>query len=265
MIRPSRKKIGIGITVNYSAVEQNGQIVNQGQDTQSSPTSFVLTSAWMYRPVSPFASDNLLTDAFDNDAINVGDVRINPALSQENQHLINSTNLLEASAYLSYKITKDLIFKSTSGIRQNNNTIKAFYNSLTTQGSPSNPNNKNGINGSIVNSLRRNISNSNTLNYNKTFHEKHNIAALGLFETSSNNTSTDGYGGRLLPNENLGLNGIDEGVAYKPISSTSLSTLLSYAFRLDYNYNSKYIVTGTYRADASSKFPQNWVISHLLQ
>jgi TonB-linked SusC/RagA family outer membrane protein len=34
--------------------------------------------------------------------------------------------------------------------------------------------------------------------------------------------------------------------------------MASYAGRLDYNYKSKYIVTGTFRADGSSKFREHW-------
>ena len=251
-------KVSAGITANYSVVKQNGQIINQGQVAQNNPTSFVLASAWMYRPISPFKTDNLLTDLFDADANTTSDIRINPLISQENQYLVNSTNLIEASAYISYKIAKNLTFKSTAGIRHNKYTTEAFYNSKTTQGSPYNLLNLNGINGSIRNALTSNISNSNTLNYSKSINRDHLITALALFETSSNETSIDGYSGRLLPNENLGINGIDEGVAYNALLSRSRSTLVSYAFRCNYNYKSKYLVTGTFRADASSKFPQNW-------
>jgi TonB-linked SusC/RagA family outer membrane protein len=96
------------------------------------------------------------------------------------------------------------------------------------------------------------------LNYKKTFKQNHTITGLGLFAINSINTDRKAYGGRLLPNENLGMDGLDEGLAYNQISNSSRNTMASYAGRLDYNYKSKYIVTGTFRADGSSKFINHW-------
>src|SRR5690606_8982363 len=72
------------------------------------------------------------------------------------------------------------------------------------------------------------------------------------------NSKSNGYAGRLLPNENLGINGIDQGVSYNPGTSSTENTMVSYAGRLDYSYASKYLLTLTYRADASSKFQDPW-------
>lgn len=251
-------KFSAGITTNYSVVSQNGQIVNQGMAGAAQPTSYLLASAWMYRPVSPYSRENLLTDAFDPEAVTTSDQRINPWLSQQNQHQINATNLLETSGYIKYNITKELVFKTTAGLRHNRYNVEAFYNSLTSQGSPYNLNNINGINGALTNYITSVISNSNTLTFNKVFHKDHTLSALAIFETSQTKTANDGYAGRLLPNENLGINGLDEGTVFNPVMSRSMSTLVSYAGRVDYNYKSKYLVTGSYRADASSKFPQAW-------
>ena len=144
------------------------------------------------------------------------------------------------------------------GIRQNRIELDRFYNSKTSQGSRSNPGNPNGINGSVTNINQRYFSNSNTLNYKKTFNKDHTITGLGLFEMNSFKTSANGYGGRLLPNESLGMNGLEEGLAYNPASSSSRNTLVSYATRWDYNYKSKYIITASFRADGSSKFLDHW-------
>jgi hypothetical protein len=116
----------------------------------------------------------------------------------------------------------------------------------------------NGVNGSISNLFTNSFSNETTLNYKKTFKKDHTITGLGLFAINSNNTNTKGYAGRLLPNENLGMDGLEEGLAFNPVSSSSVNTMASYAGRLDYNYKSKYIVTGTFRADGSSKFREHW-------
>jgi len=250
-------KIKAGVTANYSGIKQNGQIINQGAVTQGNPTAFALARAWLYRPITPNPNDNLLEDAVDDEALNASDFRVNPLIDLENQYSYNITNLIEGNGYVSYDINKDLILKSTAGIRHNKLTLERFYNSKTAQGGPS-PNNVNGVNGSINNIFSNSFSNQTTLNYKKKFKKDHTITGLGLFAINSINSSSKGYGGRLLPNENLGMDGLDEGLAYNQSSSSSRNTMASYAGRLDYNYKSKYIVTGTFRADGSSKFINHW-------
>jgi TonB-linked SusC/RagA family outer membrane protein len=250
-------KIKAGVTVNYSGIKQYGQVINQGAVTQGNPTAFALARAWLYRPISPNPNDDLLADAVDDDALNASDFRVNPFIDLQNQHSFNITNLVETNGYLSYEINKNLNIQSNAGIRHNKLTLERFYNSKTAQGGPS-PNNVNGVNGSISNLFTNSFSNETTLNYKKTFKKDHTITGLGLFAINSNNTNTKGYAGRLLPNENLGMDGLEEGLAFNPVSSSSVNTMASYAGRLDYNYKSKYIVTGTFRADGSSKFREHW-------
>ncbi len=250
-------KIKAGVTVNYSGIKQYGQVINQGAVTQGNPTAFALARAWLYRPISPNPNDDLLADAVDDDALNASDFRVNPFIDLQNQHSFNITNLVETNGYLSYEINKNLNIQSNAGIRHNKLTLERFYNSKTAQGGPS-PNNVNGVNGSISNLFSNSFSNETTLNYKKTFKKDHTITGLGLFAINSNNTNTKGYAGRLLPNENLGMDGLEEGLAFNPVSSSSVNTMASYAGRLDYNYKSKYIVTGTFRADGSSKFREHW-------
>lgn len=251
------KKIKAGVTANYSGVKQSGQIINQGALTSDNPTAFALSRAWLYRPISPNPNDDLLADAVDDDAVNASDFRVNPFIDLQNQHSYNITSLVEGNGYLSYAINNDLSIKSTAGIRQNKLTLERFYNSRTAQGGPS-PNNVNGVNGSINNIFSNSFSNETTLNYKKTFKQDHTITGLGLFAINNSNTQGKGYGGRLLPNENLGMDGLDEGLAYNQSAYSSRNTMASYAGRLDYNYKSKYIITGTFRADGSSKFRNHW-------
>jgi len=252
-------KFSAGITVNSSVYSRNGQVVNEGQAGSGQPTSYLLISAWMYRPVTFTPSQDLIEDPGDTEAGTTSDIRVNPFLSQQNQHVINTTNLLETSGYIKYNISKDLSFKTQGGYRNNKVIAEAFYNSKTTQGSPYNLNNVNGINGNIRNTSVNIISNSNTLLFKKTIREDHTITALALFETISSKTHSNGYAGRLLPNENLGISGLEEGTASDAVMIWySPNTMVSYAGRVDYNYKSRYLFTGSYRADGSSKFSDHW-------
>lgn len=251
------KKIKAGITADYIGIKSFGQIINTGT-TQSTPTAYVLARAWMYRPISPLPDQDLLEEEIDENAVNASDFRVNPVIDLENQQQFNNTNLLTGNGNISYEITKDLTFRTFAGIRHNRLTFDRFFNSKTSQGSPYNPSNPNGVNGSVTNVNQRYFTNSNTLNYKKTFKKDHTVTGLGLFEMNSYKTATNGYGGRLLPNENLGMDGLEEGLAFNPASSSSVWTMASYATRWDYNYKSKYIITGTFRADGSSKFVNPW-------
>ncbi len=250
-------KIKAGLTGNYSGVKQFGQVINEGALTSGNPTAFALSRAWLYRPISPNPNDDLLADAIDDEAMNASDFRVNPFIDLENQHSYNISSLIDAVGYASYSFNKDLTFKTSAGIRHTKAIIERFYNSKTAQGGPS-PNNVNGVNGSINNVLSNGFSNESTLNYKKTFNKDHTVTGLALFAINSMNSSAKGYGGRLLPNENLGMDGLEEGLAYNANSSSSRNTMASYAGRLDYNYKSKYIITGTFRADGSSKFVNHW-------
>jgi TonB-dependent starch-binding outer membrane protein SusC len=249
-------RLKAGVTGNYSVVSSFGQPI--AANASVGPSSTVLFRTWAYRPITPDLSGSFLYADVDEDAIYGGDVRVNPFVDLENQHQLNKTNLLEGNAYISYDILDGLTLKITGGVRRNHLEEERFYNSKTSQGSPYNPNNTNGVNGSIRNTNANSWSNEYVLNYKKTFGEAHTITGLGLYSLNKYTTALTGFSSRLLPNESLGIAGLNEGVAYDPVASTSENTLSSYATRWDYNYKSKYILTGTFRADGSSKFAEHW-------
>ncbi|MES3017267.1 MAG: TonB-dependent receptor [Bacteroidota bacterium] len=249
-------KIKAGVTGNFSGFSQTGQVVNQGA-IQSTPTAYVLARTWMYRPITPKSGLDLLEEVLDPDAVNASDFRVNPFIDLENQHQIVKNDILDGNGFITYDITKDLQFKSTAIVRLDKEFQERFYNSKTSQGGPS-PSNTNGVNGSVRTILQNSFTNENTLNYKKTFNTDHTVTGFGLFSINTINTANDGYSGRLLPNENLGIDGLDEGVSYNPVSSSSRNRLASYATRWDYSYKSKYLITALFRADGSSKFINHW-------
>lgn len=257
------KRIKAGITGDYSASKQNGQVINQvsssnaGYVNNGNPNSYVLARTWLYRPITPFiGGDDLLNNDVDDDAITQFDVRVNPFIDLQNQSDFTKSSVLEGNGFISYDITKDLTFRTQGVYRLGTVGRDVFNNSRTAAGSP-NIFNPNGVNGSTSNAQSNYLYNSNTLNYKKTFNKDHNVTGLGLFEMSGARYSAKGFSGKLLPNQNLGIDGLEEGVPYNLISYNTRNTLMSYATRWDYNYKSKYILTATFRADGSSKFKNN--------
>lgn len=251
------KKVSAGATVNYSGVKSFGQQINAAAG-HSSPSTYTLFRTWVYRPVAPIGADvNLEFEEADASAVNNSDFRVNPFVDMQNQHQIRQTSTLDANVNLNIDILENLTFRSVGGIRHSKGLQEQFYNTKTSQGSPFNPLNINGVNGVIHNTIADSYSNENTLTYKGKF-GLHNVTAMGLFGLNGVQSYSNGYGGRLLPNESLGIDGLDQGVPYRPASASSRATMMSYAARVDYSFDSKYLLTLTYRADGSSKFQDPW-------
>lgn len=92
---------------------------------------------------------------------------------------------------------------------------------------------------------------STTLNYNKTFAEKHTLGVLAGFEAEQNQTTFHRSSGSNMPTSSLhtvstagklDASGYDWG-----------SSMMSFLSRLEYNYDNKYYVSGSFRRDGSSK------------
>lgn len=250
-------KFDVGFTANYSSVMNSGQVVNSLLETTNA-TNYVLYRAWGYRPVTQNDEFDLLEEDADDELLSTSNLRFNPVIDLSNQHRVSKSKSLNANGYLKFSPTPNLSFYSRVGFLHNNGTAERFSNSKTSAGSPKNPSNLNGINGSIRESSLANFSNENTVTWTKNIGAHHSIKGLGLFSLSHHQTKVHGYSSRLLPNETLGMDGLDEGIPYDPIFSNSENSMVSYASRWDYNYRSTYLFTVNFRADGSSKFTKPW-------
>jgi TonB-linked SusC/RagA family outer membrane protein len=243
-------KLKIGVNANYAYMLQTG---NSLATSTNSGTTNVLYSVWGSSPLASTSANNEIdaTTAASND------YKFNPILNQENLVRNIKTNNLNVNAYLTYNIIPDLILKVTGVLNNTTTTNENFNNSLTYYGSPlTNAGQASGVNGSVATSKVNNWANENTLTYNHVFNQVHTLNVLAGFTAQGNTSSTYGFGANFLPDETLGISGLDEGTlnpsATKAISS--LWNLASFLGRVSYNYNSVYYVTASYRADGSSKF-----------
>lgn len=254
------ERVKVGATVNYTETNTYGQQIRSIYGGGNA-TSTALIRAWMYRPISADPEEDLLTEQGDESLITTSDFRINPVIDLENQYQHTIDDVIQGNGYLSYDISKNLTFKSTAGIMQIKSRNEQFYNSKTSQGSPINPSNKNGIWGALANTTSNSFFNENTLNFNKTFAGDHTISGLLLFGVSSFKTFYSAFTGTQLPSEEKGIDGLDEspsGTLNSPDIYNTQNTMASYAARIDYNYKSKYLITLNFRADGSSKFLDHW-------
>lgn len=249
------RKINVGINANYSKIQTTGQPVASG--VGSTTRTYLMARAWGFRPVAG-NNENLLEQEMDDNAIEnqaTSDFRLNPIVSSQNDYNKIGTIDILANGYLNYKIIPNLTLKVTGGYKTLNRQTDIFYNSKTPQGSPYNLLNLRGVNAITRTYETRLLSNENILTWDKTFNKVHKLKLMGGFSLQSGSIKNRGVSVQDIPNEELQMDGIDEGTPYATISGSSTSTMASYYSRLDYNYKSKYLLTATFRADASSKFP----------
>ncbi|WP_232826064.1 SusC/RagA family TonB-linked outer membrane protein [Chitinophaga alhagiae] len=248
------EKVKAGVSVNYSNTNQTGASPSANA---SQSTNYLLFSVWGYRPITGSSID--LSEGLDDPDLNdVADYRINPVISSKNELRLQGIKNIMANAYIDYKITKDLLLKVTGGINNQVGRSDAFFNSLTRNGTPVIPTNVRGINGSVRYTEANSWVNENTLSYRKTFNKVHKLDAVAGVTMQGGNRGSYGFAVQQVPNEELELDGLDEGIPYQAYASNGNYTLSSFLGRVNYSYKSKYLLTASFRADGSSKFaPQN--------
>ena len=149
--------------------------------------------------------------------------------------------------YLEAKLMEGLTFKTSLDVNFDVGKSEAFRAPYATS---------NGVSsGSAGNSRTTNIINENLLTYNRTFHENHNLNVIlgGSYQKSSYyNASMSAINGTFNNDIIFTLNNAQ----VSPESGTSKTQwgLISYFGRVNYNYQEKYFVSGSFRMDGSSRF-----------
>lgn len=110
-----------------------------------------------------------------------------------------------------------------------------------------------GMTGSISNSEGDGWSITNTLT-SSFASKKHELTVLLGQEYSASESTSNKYSMRKFPYPNHGLDDISNVEIYEKSSGHSDSNMLSFFARANYNYDGRYLLTATMRADGSSKF-----------
>ncbi len=243
------KKAIAGINFSYSNVLQYG---TSPGSTAANSTYNLLFQTWGYRPVEGKDGASLLNVTFDPLINPLDNAIINPVSSAKNELRNNFTNNLVANIYFEYTLLRKIKFKATCGINNSLNRKDVFNNSQTSSGNPYSYTGY-GVNGSITYIESNNWLNENTMTYNNNFNKHKLTIVLGATEQGS----TSKYFGTAsikIPNESLGLSGIGEGIPLSVQSVNSLWTMASLIGRINYDFNNRYLLSATYRADGSSRF-----------
>jgi len=172
------------------------------------------------------------------------------SLAVQNTNTVTGTRIL-GNMYGEYEIIEGLSYKLNLGAN--------IYNLTQNQYSPTTLFSQNADQGTatIRNDESINLLIENTLNYAKTFGE-HEVGGLigytrQTITESSSNVQTIGFVTDAYTYNNLGAGAIRSGAG----SNLQEEGLESYLFRVNYEYNNRYLLTFSARADGSSVFAKN--------
>lgn len=245
-----KKKLKMNLSVNYSRAITTGSSPSQNS---YSGMNNLFYSIWGYRPVMepgiPLRTleDNIMDDAIDSSI----DYRFNPYKSLKEEYRKGYTNYLQFNGFAEYEFIKGLKLKVSGGYTYDGRKNDTFNNSGTRYG---NPKSQDKVNAQVANAQRLTWLNENTLTYQTNINKKHFFNSM--IGASFQNSDYDYYAFKTvqIPNESLGMAGMNQGLPSTTSSLKSSWSMLSYFGRFNYNFKSKYYATVTFRSDGSSKF-----------
>lgn len=242
-------KIGGNLTYTNSLIKGSSPQSTGGQNS-------VFNRVFTYRPISVSGQDSLLLEElYDPDITDpnvLGTYLSNPILNQQNAIRNSIDANIYTNIYIDFKITPHLKFTSRGSASTTFRRNESFNGSKTASGGAYS---SLGVNGSIYNYRYDNYGNSNILTYTNSFNKTHYITAVAGAEVQYSKSSALGYRAGNIPDESLGLSGLDAGEILIPTTDAiSYNSMASFIGSASYNYKGKYYFTGNFRADGSSKF-----------
>lgn len=177
-----------------------------------------------------------------------------PVKNMKNTDRVNKQDVIRGSLNFSYDIIKNLTFRTINSFQTDRRKETVFYKKDTFDGTRG----SNGINGSIKQRSYNTISSSNTLQYKGKIRGGHKYTAMLGAEFSNKTYEYSYLANNQLPTDELGIANLGLGTSPAiPETLESENGLMSYFSRVTYNYDERYLFTGTMRADGSSKFKNN--------
>jgi TonB-linked SusC/RagA family outer membrane protein len=157
-----------------------------------------------------------------------------------------------ANVFAKYNLLDDLTLNVRAGVNSKNSRREAYYKKTTSIGKRDNG-------AAVYNTFEYDDKLLETyLAYDKTFGDAHNLNLVAGYSSQSN--TIRGVNNKVInfPSDALGSNSLGLGLTPSiPQSNRVERSLLSYYFRTNYDFNKKYFVSLTVRADGSSVFAEN--------
>ena len=153
------------------------------------------------------------------------------------------TDILTGHADLKFHILPGLTFTSTNGFDYFDGKGYSFSTTRVFPKSSMGNNDR----------QRTTLQSTNNLTYTGAW-DKHNLTATGVFEATQSTTRMMGLNGTNLQTESVGWWDYNNATNRGGSNDYSKWGLLSWVGRVMYNYDNRYMLTGTFRADGSSRF-----------
>ncbi|MDN3620537.1 TonB-dependent receptor [Polaribacter undariae] len=184
-----------------------------------------------------------------------GQDAVNPVRAQTIGNAINKTLGIIGNVYAEVEIIDGLKFKSQVGLdyySYDNSSFKPSYSDDSVEGSTTHAQNYAAITRNTGSG--QTIIFDNSLTYNTTIADKHNIEALLLVEKyEGQNKNLNASSRNAVTDEVNQVSNEDSSVS----SGSSEVNKIGYLGRINYNFDGKYIASASLRRDASSRFGAN--------
>ena len=254
-------KLGVRMSPSQAVFRRNG-----GTDPQSDAFSVdgtVFTSFWLGPDVRVRNFNGDLVPFEESQLINR--VQNNPLWEQEVRESTLTTNQFNANTFIEYEPIEGLVFRPSFGLGIIATRIAGFRPEMIGGGIPNNLNARAPSQASFQYTENFRWQSENTITYNKTFADRHDLEVLGGLTLQS----AEGFGQETvtqnllepfkLPNsdnverfigdtDNPNFNNV------RTFPNDAGSKLISFLARVKYDYEDTYIFSAAIRRDGSSRF-----------
>lgn len=250
------KKFQTTLSTTVGQTRQNSLSTTQAVNYFSSPFSAGITNSLTYAlfmpPVVPVYDENgdyNYQNLYENAYFKLNGKSANPVSDLENTTAESIDNYALLNGSIKYNIVEGLNAKLAVGAHLDDITQNFFAPSYTALGI-----NEGGV-GSIGHKQNQTTQAELTLDWERQLSDAHFVNALVGYttqhsQTNYNTTTTSQY-----TNETLGYNNLADGShVYTPTSGQASADLRSIIARVNYTLLDRYNLTGTFRADHSSRF-----------
>ncbi len=234
-------------SVNFSGTLsrlQTGRKDSEGGGRGSSMISGGIMAPPSLTPYNEDGSYRVLATAYPFVATDM----VNPLnfINEQNNQVKANVALLNAA--IVFKPIDEITIKISGGVENRDDRTDNFTSRNFVRSSGS---------ASVSTSQFTSLLSENTISYNKTFAQKHSIAAVAGFTYQDFlSTSLSGSGVGFLSNASETYDLGSSSTPGIPGSGYSKSVLLSYLARVNYAYDGKYLATISMRRDGSSKYSE---------
>lgn len=235
----SKLKLGVKFSANYSELNSS-----KGVDENGSSNSSMVRQVLQAAPVLNLADNN-------QSAVDVSDFLDGPrAWTSDYDDDAKDIRILGAIT-LDYKISKAFSYNLRFGSDYRSKERSFWYGPALLRGK--NANGEAGV--STLNRFRYNV--DNTLMYKKNFNRNHKIDATIGYIIDKTSIKTTQYSGSNFADKSLRADGISFAGTNTPlILASEFPNLASFIGRANYTLYNKYLFTGTFRADGSTRFAE---------